>query len=122
MRTLNLNLELIPNGFTPVIYVSQADHYGTLLNCYLYFNGSTYPFDRNNTAFKLRGTRPDGQKFESVMNKIRDEYVYCNLTDNMTAVAGDVYCNIEMIENEVDRTGSQAFIMRVQPEARGEIE
>ena len=117
-----LNLNLIPDGSTPVIYASQADDNGRQLKCYLYFNGEPYEFVRNTTSFKLRGTRPDGQKLETILNKYQNKYVYTNLTDDFTEVAGDVYCNIEMIENETNRTGSQAFILRVQPQARGEIE
>ena len=120
VQTLNLNL--IPDGSTPVIYVSQADYYGRQLKCYLYFNGAPYQFVKATTSFKLRGIRPDGVKLETILNKYQNQYVYTNLSDDFTEVAGDVYCNIEMIENETDRTGSQAFIIRVKPEAKGVIE
>lgn len=119
MRTQAYNLNLIPNDDIQVIHISQYDRAVTL-RFYIYDGDSLYPFNYSSTSFYIRGTKPNGQTFEHIMNKIRNEYVYYSLQQDMTDVCGDVYCNLEMIEGD-NRTGSQAFILRVQKDARGEI-
>lgn len=119
--TIATNLNFIPGKDIPVIHISQNDRSTTVLRFYVYNGDSQYLYDYATTRFYIRGTKADGTTFNHIINKIRNEYIYYALQQDMTDVAGDAYCNIEMIENETNRTGSQAFILRIQPDAKGEM-
>lgn len=112
----SFNLNMIPNGAPQVIHINQNDTGTGRLQIYLFYDGEPYIWN-NSASFKIRGTKADMQTFEASCVKSGTDYIYCDLTDDMDDVAGDVYCNIEMIDGS-ERVGTQAFILRVQKEAR----
>lgn len=113
----SLELNIIPGGVMPIIYVNQNDDSGAYARFFftLIYNGEVYAFD-NSATFKLRGTKPDKNTFEISLTK-SGTTLKGRLYTTMDDVPGDVYCNIEMIDGS-DRVGTQAFIMRVQKEAK----
>lgn len=112
----SIKLNMIPDGTPQVIHINQNDTGNGRLQFYLFHEGNPYIWD-NSSSFKFRGTKSNMQTFEVSLNKSGTDYLYCDLTTSMDDIAGDTYCNIEMIEGD-NRIGTQAFIMRVQKEAK----
>ena len=112
----DINLNLIPTGTPIVVHVNQNDRGSYRLRIFLKLNGERYIWT-NGSTFKLRGTKPNGETFEKSCGYIGVEYLQVNLDTDIDGVSGDVYCNVEMTEGD-DRTGTQAFILRVQKEAK----
>ena len=113
--TQEINLNVIPNGNIPIVHISQYDTAAARFKYNLLLNGSPYVYEQGAT-FKVRGIKADGTTFEHSIN-IESE---CSVFEDMTSAAGDAFCNIEIIEGS-NRTGTQAFIMRVQSDAKGDI-
>jgi hypothetical protein len=114
IQTITLNM--IPDGAPQVIHINQNDTGEDRFQIYLNYNGNPYVWS-NSATFKLRGTKPDMQTFEVSCSTSGTDYLICDLTDDMDDVAGDVFCNIEMTDGD-ERVGTQAFILRVQQEAK----
>ncbi len=115
MITQTITLNMIPDGAPQVIHINQNDT-GHRFEIYLTHNDNPYVWS-NSATFKMRGAKPNMDTFEVSCTTSGTDYLICDLTDDMDDVAGDVYCNIEMIDGS-DRTGTQAFILRVQQEAK----
>ena len=113
--TQEINLNVIPNGNIPLVYISQYDIASARFKYNLLLNERPYNYEPGAT-FKVRGLKPDRTTFEHSID-IESE---CSIEEDMTNVAGDVFCNIEITEGN-NRTGTQAFIMRVQSDAKGVI-
>lgn len=116
----DLNLNIIPDGNIPIVHISQYDT-DRILHIYPRLNGEAYAFDPQNTTFWLYGKRPDKENFDQSIDIHQDGYIYLTLTEEAAAIPGDVYCIVEMIESGTNRTGSQAFILRVQEDAKGDL-
>ena len=122
MITQTITLNMIPDGTPQVIHINQNDTGTHRFEIYLTYNGNPFYQFSSSAVFKLRGTKPNGQTFETTCTAVEEMlsgkiYWICDLTADMDDVVGDVYCNIEMIDGS-DRTGTQAFILRVQQEAK----
>lgn len=108
MITQKRNLNLIPNNTPIVIPVNQNDT-GT--------GRLVFEMDMNvSGTVKIQGTRPDGGKFEHSATRSTNT-VTADLSADMTLIPGDVYTQLVFTDGD-DRTGSQAFILRVQKEAK----
>ena len=116
MITQTITLNMIPDGAPQVIHINQNDTGTHRFEIYLTHNDNPYVWS-NSATFKMRGTKPNMDTFEVSCTTSGTDYLICDLTDDMDDIAGDVYCNIEMIDGS-DRTGTQAFILRVQQEAK----
>lgn len=116
MITQTITLNMIPDGAPQVIHINQNDTGEDRFQIYLTYNDAPYVWS-NSATFKMRGTKPNMDTFEVSCTTSGTDYLICDLTDDMDDVAGDVYCNIEMIDGS-DRTGTQAFILRVQKETK----
>lgn len=106
VQTLNLNI--IPGKQVPVVYVNQNDHNTDRLQINLIGDGIS------GTA-QIQGTRPDGGTFQDDATR-SGQTVTADLTEEMTAVCGDVVAQIVLTDGD-NRTGSQDFILRVQRSA-----
>lgn len=117
MLTQDIKLNIIPNGKPIIVHCNQNDSTYNRLYFYFFLNGEPYLYEYATTKLYIQGTKPNGETFRHIINKYGNEYAYYNLEDYMTDVAGDVYCNIEILEGD-DRIGTQAFILRVQEETK----
>lgn len=115
MITQSIELNMIPDGTPQVIHINQNDSGTNRFRIFLFHEGNPYAWS-NSATFKLRGTKADMTTFEVSCSKSAD-YIQCDLTTLMDDVAGDTYCNIEMTDGD-ERVGTQAFILRVQKEAK----
>lgn len=94
----------------PIIHVNQNDHGEDRLQFDLIESAS-------GTAI-IQGTRPDGGTFQDDATR-SGQIVTADLTEEMTAVCGDVVAQIVLTDGD-NRTGSQDFVLRVQRSANND--
>ena len=118
MTTQTINLNMIPGGVMPVVYASQYDNQTDAVIFKLY-NG-TLPFNvPSGAAVLINGTKPDVTGFSYTAASVSGNTAVCNVTTQMTAVAGDVMCELR-IRTESQIIGSVNFILRVEKTALGD--
>jgi len=119
MTTQTINLNMIPGGVLPVVYASQYDNQVDALIFKLYNGGDVFNVPVG-AAVLINGTKPpvDGQitGFSYSAASSVGNTVVCNVTQQMTAVVGDVLCELRV--RVVDQIiGSVNFILRVERSA-----
>lgn len=112
MITQTFDLNLIPKDNPIVVHCDQYDHGTGRLVANLYNDSLVYV--PSGTAV-IQGTKPDGKGFQYNAS-ISSNVVTANLTEQMTAVYGEVRCQIVVTES-TGRTGTFAFILNVQKSA-----
>ena len=112
MTTQTIKLNLIPGGVMPVVYASQYDNQ---TNCLIFelYNGATPYTVASGVAVLISGTKPDNTGFSYAAASVSGNVAYCNFTQQMTAVAGDVLCELRL-RTESQIIGSLNFILRVE--------
>lgn len=115
MTTQTIKLNLIPGGVLPVVYASQYDNQVNALIFELY-NGATPYTVPSGTAILINGTKPDKTGFSYSAASITDNVAICNVTQQMTAVDGDVLCELRL-RTATQIIGSINFILRVERSA-----
>lgn len=112
MTTQQIKLNLIPGGVMPVVYASQYDNQ---TNCLIFelYNGATPYTIASGVAVLISGTKPDHTGFSYSAASASGNVAYCNVTQQMTAVAGDVICELRL-RSETQIIGSANFILRVE--------
>lgn len=113
MIAYEVDLNLIPGGVLPRLSVSQYDK----------GQGVTFVLWRDNVAFNLpagtsvyiEGTKPDGTGFTYECTLENNQPV-ATITEQMTAVAGCVNCELVMFKDSA-RQGTINFIIDVEPAA-----
>lgn len=103
-----IRLNLMPNNRPIIIPVNQNDT-----------GDDRLVFELDMLAdgnVSIQGTCPDGSTFTHSVN-ISSGLVKSNLFADMTSICGDVYAQL-VFDDGTNRTGSQAFILRVQKEAK----
>lgn len=116
MTTQIIKLNMIPGGVMPVVYASQYDKQTNALIVDLYNGDLPFPVP-SGAAVLINGTKPpvDGQLtgFSYSAASISGNRVVCNVTQQMTAVPGNVLCELR-IRTETQIIGSINFILRVE--------
>ena len=115
--TQEINLNLIPGAIPPRISVSQYDDASRSLVFRLY-NGAVSFTPGSGTTVQIRGTKPDNKGFEYAAS-IAGSTVTATITDQMTAVAGDVRCEI-VLKDSTKTIGTGNFVLEVERAALGE--
>ena len=110
IQTIDLNL--IPSSAPIIVHCDQYDT-GTGRILARLYDGDT-PYAPTGTAI-IQGTKPDGHGFMYDAT-LSGNTVTADLTQQMTACAGDVRCQIVVTETS-GRTGSFAFTLSVQKSA-----
>ena len=119
MTTQTINLNMIPGGVLPVVYASQYDNQVDALIFKLYNGGDVFNVPVG-AAVLINGTKPpvDGEitGFSYSAASSVGNTVVCNVTQQMTAVVGDVLCElrVRMVDQII---GSVNFILRVEQSA-----
>jgi hypothetical protein len=106
------NINLVPGGIPPIIYVSQFD---------VQTNGIEFTLYAGETAFTLpsgagvtvNGKKPDSTGFSYSAASASGSTVRINVTKQMTAVFGDVICELRISSGQQD-VGTCNFILRVE--------
>ena len=119
MTTQIIRLNMIPGGVMPVVYASQYDNQTNALIFELY-NGDL-PFSvPSGAAVLLNGTKPpvNGQVtgFSYSASSVIGNRVVCNVTQQMTAVHGNVLCELR-VRTATQIIGSINFVLKVERSA-----
>lgn len=115
MTNQTFNLDLIPKGVLPVVYVSQYDK-GQTWTINIFKDGVAFTIPAGVGALVL-GTKPDGYGFEYACT-VSGNVVTVTLAQQMTACAGDVTSEIRLVDDDNDVIiGTINFIIRVEPAA-----
>lgn len=118
MITQKYNLNLVPGGVPVVANVSQYDSGTRTLTFTIYYGNVLFTIPSNVTA-RLVGTKPDNHGF-SYECTISGSTVSCDVTQQMTAVAGFVDCEIKFIDANQNSLGSANFRLNVEKAALGD--
>ena len=109
-----LDLDLNVFDVIPRIDVAQFDTTSRVLQFHILNNGESYTIPAD-TSVTLQGSKPDGNGF--VHGCYIEETAQTTITtwcyEDMTAVAGDVYCQLVLVDSSDRRIGSFPFIMSV---------
>lgn len=115
MITQNFDLNMVPNSPPVVVHVSQYDNEAGRLVASLY-NGDVSFNPPGTVTYSIQGSKPDGHGFQYGAASRSGNVVTCNLTAQMTAVAGITKCQI-VVEKGTDIIGSFVFFLDVQAAA-----
>ena len=109
-----VNLDLKDRGVVPVISVPRYDSGLRTFEFHLFDGNNVYQIP-NSTVVTLRGTKPDknGFIYNCGVNSSAG-IVYVDCTTQMTAVMGDVYCQIVIVDDHSRRIASFIFILKVE--------
>lgn len=113
MITQQFDLNLIPSQAPVVVPVDQYDTGTGRFVISLYMDD--VPYSPPSATAVIQGTKPDGHGF-NYSATLSGNTVTADLTEQMTPVAGDVRTQVVIHEAD-DRTGTFAFILRVQHSA-----
>lgn len=106
---------MVPRGVMPRVYASKYDNQTNALTFNLY-DGDTPFVIPTGAAVLINGTKPDGTGFSYSAASWSGNTVVCNVTTQMTAVQGDILCELR-IRTSSQIIGSLNFVLRVEPSA-----
>lgn len=116
MITQSINLNLITGQVLPRVNASQYDNNTRTLTMYLY-DGELIFNIPNGVSGYIQGTKPDRTGFQYLATVTAGSNVVSfDITEQMTAVAGDVTCELVLVDGD-DRIATVNFILHVEPAA-----
>lgn len=114
MITKALYLDLQNPGVRQVITVSQYDS-GLRAFEFRLLNGSQIYQIPSNVTITLQGTKPDRNGFVYGCSYTSSTgMVIADCTEQMTAVAGEVLCQLILVDSSENRIGTFVFIINVE--------
>lgn len=116
MITQSTNLNLIPGQVLPHINVSQYDYGSRTLEFKLLNGNQSFTLASSMTA-KISGTKADMHGFEyDATVDTTNQKIIADLTQQMTAAAGDVTCEL-ILKKSGERLGTCNFVISVEKAA-----
>lgn len=116
MITQSLNTNLIPGQVKPRVNVSQYDKSSRTLRFELYNGNQAFNIASGMTAM-IEGSKPDGHGFQYNANvTVGSNVVTATLTQQMAVVAGEVNCEIVILQGQ-ERLATGNFVIDVEPAA-----
>jgi len=109
-----INLSMVPGAVNPVIHVSQYDSDEDALVFNLYA-GAAFELPVGSAAV-INGTKPDGYGFTYNATSQSGNTVTFDVTQQMTAVAGEVRCELRVSDGD-NVVGTQNFTLMVEQAA-----
>lgn len=113
MYTQNTNLSVIPSGVRPVVPCSQYDNQLQAIRFNLYKEGTPFTIP-SGAAVLVNGIKPDNTAFSYAATTTSGNTATFSVTQQMTAVAGDVLCELR-VRTASEIIGTLNFILRVEP-------
>lgn len=113
MYTQETNLNVIPSGVRPVIHCSQYDNNLSAIRFKLYKDNADFTIP-SGAAVIINGYKPDNTGFSYAASAISGNIATMDVTQQMTAIAGDVLCELR-VRTESQIIGTLNFILRVEP-------
>lgn len=109
----SIDLNLVPKGVLPRIHVTQYDN-GSRVLIFAIYNDLTRFTLTSQMSARIQGTKPDKHGFDYAASiDTSNNIVTADVTQQMTAVAGDVTCEI-VINKSGERIGTLNFVLAVQ--------
>ena len=113
MYTQETNLNVIPSGVRPVIHCSQYDNNLSAIRFKLYKDNAEFTIP-SGAAVIINGYKPDNTGFSYAASAISGNIATMDVTQQMTAIAGDVLCELR-VRTESQIIGTLNFVLRVEP-------
>lgn len=105
-------VNISPGDMLPVAYFSQFDEIKNGLDIYLIYDGVPYT---EATSAVITGVKSDGKAFEYEAVAIDGNKITVDITEQMTAIYGDVICELRLSNGDgTIRTGTLNFVIRVE--------
>ena len=125
----NYYIDLVPNGQLNVVHVSQYDYQSRVIRFSLTKDGKAYQLPVQGVTASVKGLKPDGTVFlvnaDVELTNVKDKYsgqVLFTKTDikfplalQMTTVAGEVKCKLNIASGGNELIGTASFTMLVDP-------
>ena len=112
MYTQDVNLNVVPVGVRPVVHCSQYDNNLQAIKFTLYKNNVAFPIP-SGAAVLINGYKPDNTGFSYAATAISGNTATFTVTQQMTAVAGEVLCELRVrTSNQI--IGTLNFILKVE--------
>lgn len=118
MIKLKSNLNLIPGRIPQRIKVNQFDHDVNALEFTLYNGASAFSIP-SGASVTIQGEKPDRKGFQYAA-KFSGSVVTADLTEQMTAVHGDVTTELVIEDSNKNKIATANFIVVVEPAAMGD--
>lgn len=112
MYTQNINLNVIPAGVRPVIHCSQYDNNLQAIRFTLYKDNTQFSIP-SGAAVIINGHKPDNTGFSYAATAISGATATFTVTQQMTAVYGDVLCELR-VRTSSQIIGTINFILAVE--------
>lgn len=112
MTIQNINIDVIPGGPLPVVHASQFDVQTNAVTFTLYRGSEVFSMP-GGTGVLVNGKKPDSTGFSYSAAYASGSTIRINITKQMTAVYGDVICELRMAAGQQD-VGTCNFILRVE--------
>lgn len=112
MTVQNLNIDVIPGGPLPIVHASQFDVQTNAVTFTLYRGAEIFQMP-GGTGVLVNGKKPDSTGFSYSASYASGSTIRINITKQMTAVYGDVICELRMSSGQQD-VGTCNFILRVE--------
>lgn len=112
MYTQDVNLNVVPVGVRPVVHCSQYDNNLQAIKFTLYKNNVAFSIP-SGAAVLINGYKPDNTGFSYAATAISGNTATFTVTQQMTAVAGEVLCELRVrTSNQI--IGTLNFILKVE--------
>lgn len=105
------NVDINPGGVNPVLHASQYDM-GRSFTLTLYNGATSYTIPAGATV-TIEGVKPDQHGFQYEVDSVSGSTVTFHTTQQMTAVRGDVQCEIRIKKDDLE-IGTANFILAVE--------
>lgn len=112
MYTQINDLNVVPAGVRPVIHVSQYDNHVQALRFNLYKENAVFTIP-SGAAVLINGYKPDNTAFSYAATATSGNTATFSVTQQMTAVAGDVECELR-VRTATEIIGTLNFVLRVE--------
>lgn len=112
MYTQDVNLNVVPMGVRPVVHCSQYDNNLQAIRFTLYKNNVAFSIP-SGAAVLINGYKPDNTGFSYAATAISGNTATFTVTQQMTAVAGEVLCELRVRTSD-QIIGTLNFILKVE--------
>lgn len=112
------NLDIVPKGVPEIVHCSQYDKQSRIIEFNILKGGESYSIP-SESSVTVRGTKKDYTGFEYTCSYSGDK-VSVVIEEQMTIFAGDVACELRIMQGSTQILGTANFILRVEPTPLGD--
>ena len=109
---INNDVKLVPDGEKPVLFHASQYDTGRIFNVHIVDQGEDWTIDEGYTA-TLNAVKPDGNVYTQALTTT-SSYAQIVTDDQLTAVAGNVLCEVRFASEYNEDIGTANFVIRVE--------